>query len=60
MQSLIDIAGSAILAGIIIVFVNQMNAKLGNAAFQTTLDVVSQEADLVLMSHRWRLCKGHR
>src|SRR5260221_7139190 len=42
MESMIDIVGSAVLAGIVILLVFQVNMSLSNANFQTTLDVTTQ------------------
>lgn len=43
MQVMIDIVGSAILAGLILLIVFQMNRSMGDMAFQNTLDVITQE-----------------
>ncbi|SRR5713101_6132738 len=48
MESMIDIVGSAVLAGIVILLVFQLNSSLSNANFQTTLDVSTQENAIVL------------
>src|SRR5437879_6420932 len=48
MDSMLDIVGSAILAGMVILLVMQVNTSLSNENFQTVLDVSTQENAVTL------------
>jgi hypothetical protein len=43
MQVMIDVVGSAIIAGVILVLVFNLNRSMGDMTFQNTLDVITQE-----------------
>jgi hypothetical protein len=43
MNVVLDIVGSTVVAGLILLLVFQLNRSMGNMSFQNTLDVVTQE-----------------